>query len=135
MNKKLLKSFAAAAMSVLALACAKEPVTGDGQTVEATFSVDVPGVDVSTKGLSDAASVNELVFDAFRTQNDTVSIKGFRQVVAVENGRATIQVKLIKGQNYRFVFGPRKQIMGIIIRITCPILLLIIVKRWQMTLR
>ena len=30
MNKKLLKSFAAAAMSVLALACAKEPVTGDG---------------------------------------------------------------------------------------------------------
>lgn len=108
MNKKLLKSFAAAAMSVLALACAKEPVTGDGQTVEATFSVDVPGVDVSTKGLSDAASVNELVFDAFRTQNDTVSIKGFRQVVAVENGRATIQVKLIKGQNYRFVFWAQK---------------------------
>lgn len=108
MNKNLLKSFAAAAMSVLALACAKEPVTGDGQTVEATFSVDVPGVDVSTKGLSDAASVNELVFDAFRTQNDTVSIKGFRQVVAVENGRATIQVKLIKGQNYRFVFWAQK---------------------------
>lgn len=109
MNKKLLKSFAAAAMSVLALACAKEQVgTGEGAMVEATFSVDVPGVEVSTKGLSDAASVNELVFDAFRTQNDTVSIKGFRQVVAVENGRATIQVKLIKGQNYRFVFWAQK---------------------------
>lgn len=109
MNKKLLKSFAAAAMSVLALACAKEQVgPGEGAMVEATFSVDVPGVDVSTKGLSDAASVNELVFDAFRTQNDTVSIKGFRQVVAVENGRATIQVKLIKGQNYRFVFWAQK---------------------------
>lgn len=112
MDKKLFKTFAAAAMSVLALACAKEPVTGDGQTVEATFSVDVPGVDVSTKGLSDAASVNELVFDAFRTQNDTVSIKGFRQVVAVENGRATIQVKLIKGQNYRFVFWAQKSNNG-----------------------
>lgn len=109
MNKKLLKSFAAAAMSVLALACAKEQVGPDeGAMVEATFSVDVPGVEVSTKGLSDAASVNELVFDAFRTQNDTVSIKGFRQVVAVENGRATIQVKLIKGQNYRFVFWAQK---------------------------
>lgn len=109
MNKKLLKSFAAAAMSVLALACAKEQVgPGEGAMVEATFSVDVPGVEVSTKGLSDAASVNELVFDAFRTQNDTVSIKGFRQVVAVENGRATIQVKLIKGQNYRFVFWAQK---------------------------
>lgn len=109
MNKKLLKSFAAAAMSVLALACAKEQVgPGEGAMVEATFSVDVPGVEVSTKGLSDAASVNELVFDAFRNQNDTVSIKGFRQVVAVENGRATIQVKLIKGQNYRFVFWAQK---------------------------
>lgn len=109
MNKKLLKSFAAAAMSVLAIACAKEQVgPGEGALVEATFSVDVPGVEVSTKGLSDAASVNELVFDAFRTQNDTVSIKGFRQVVAVENGRATIQVKLIKGQNYRFVFWAQK---------------------------
>ena len=109
MNKKLLKSFAAAAMSVLALACAKEQVgPGEGVMVEATFSVDVPRVGVSTKGLSDAASVNELVFDAFRTQNDTVSIKGFRQVVAVENGRATIQVKLIKGQNYRFVFWAQK---------------------------
>lgn len=109
MNKNLLKTFAAAAMSVLALACAKEQVGPDeGAIVEATFSVDVPGVGVSTKGLSDAASVNELVFDAFRTQNDTVSIKGFRQVVAVENGRATIQVKLIKGQNYRFVFWAQK---------------------------
>ena len=109
MSTKLFNAFAAAAMSVLAIACAKEQVgPGEGAMVEATFSVDVPGVEVSTKGLSDAASVNELVFDAFRTQNDTVSIKGFRQVVAVENGRATIQVKLIKGQNYRFVFWAQK---------------------------
>ena len=108
MNKKLLKSFAAAAMSVLALACAKEQVGPDGAMVEATFSVDVPGVEVSTKGLSDAASVNELVFDAFRSLNDTEPIEGLRQVVAVENGRATIQVKLIKGQNYRFVFWAQK---------------------------
>lgn len=109
MNKKLLKFFAAAAMSVLALACAKEQVgPGEGAMVEATFDVDVPGVEVSTKGLSDAASVNELVFDAFRTQNDTEPIEGLRQVVAVENGRATIQVKLIKGQNYRFVFWAQK---------------------------
>lgn len=109
MNKNLLKSIAAAAMSVLALACAKEQVgPGEGAMVEATFSVDVPGVDVSTKGLSDAASVNELVFDAFRSLNDTEPIEGLRQVVAVENGRATIQVKLIKGQNYRFVFWAQK---------------------------
>ena len=96
-------------MSVLALACAKEQVGPDGGgLVEATFNVDVPGVEVSTKGLSDAASVNELVFDAFRSLNDTEPIEGLRQVVAVENGRATIQVKLIKGQNYRFVFWAQK---------------------------
>lgn len=109
MSKKLFNVFAAAAMAVLALACAKEQVgPGEGAMVEATFSVDVPGVEVSTKGLSDAASVNELVFDAFRSLNDTEPIEGLRQVVAVENGRATIQVKLIKGQNYRFVFWAQK---------------------------
>lgn len=109
MNTRLFKSVAAAALSVLAIACAKEQVgPGEGAMVEATFSVDVPGVEVSTKGLSDAASVNELVFDAFRSLNDTEPIEGLRQVVAVENGRATIQVKLIKGQNYRFVFWAQK---------------------------
>ena len=106
---KSVKYILVAAFAMLAAACAKEQVgSADGETVEMTFNVDVPGVEVSTKGLSDAASVNELVFDAFRTQNDTEPIEGLRQVVAVENGRATIQVKLIKGQNYRFVFWAQK---------------------------
>ena len=109
MNKNLFKSFALAAVAVIAGACAKEQVaSGDGETVEMTFNVDVPETTITTKGLSDAAQVDELVFDAFRSLNDTESIKGFRQVVAVENGRATIQVKLIKGQNYRFVFWAQK---------------------------
>lgn len=109
MNKNLFKTFAIAAMSVLAGACAKEQVaSGDGETVEMTFNVDVPETTITTKGLSDAAQVDELVFDAFRSLNDTEPIEGLRQVVAVENGRATIQVKLIKGQNYRFVFWAQK---------------------------
>ena len=109
MNKNLFKSFALAAVAVIAGACAKEQVgSADGETVEMTFNVDVPEATITTKGLSDAAQVDELVFDAFRTQNDTEPIEGLRQVVAVENGRATIQVKLIKGQNYRFVFWAQK---------------------------
>ena len=109
MNKNFFKSFALAAVAVIAGACAKEQVgSADGETVEMTFNVDVPEATITTKGLSDAAQVDELVFDAFRTQNDTEPIEGFRQVVAVENGRATIQVKLIKGQNYRFVFWAQK---------------------------
>lgn len=109
MNKNLFKTFAIAAMAVLAGACAKEQVgSADGETVEMTFNVDVPEATITTKGLSDAAQVDELVFDAFRSLNDTEPIEGLRQVVAVENGRATIQVKLIKGQNYRFVFWAQK---------------------------
>lgn len=109
MNKNLFKTFAIAAMAVLAGACAKEQVgSADGETVEMTFNVDVPETTITTKGLSDAAQVDELVFDAFRSLNDTEPIEGLRQVVAVENGRATIQVKLIKGQNYRFVFWAQK---------------------------
>lgn len=109
MNKNLFKTFAIAAMAVLAGACAKEQVgSADGETVEMTFNVDVPETTITTKGLSDAAQVDELVFDAFRSLNDTEPIKGLRQVVAVENGRATIQVKLIKGQSYRFVFWAQK---------------------------
>lgn len=109
MNKNLFKSLAFAAVAVIAGACAKEQIaSGDGETVEMTFNVDVPEATLTTKGLSDAAQVDELIFDAFRSLNDTESIKGFRQVVAVENGRATIQVKLIKGQNYRFVFWAQK---------------------------
>ena len=109
MNKNLFKSLAFAAVAVIAGACAKEQITsGDGETVEMTFNVDVPETTITTKGLSDAAQVDELVFDAFRTQNDTEPIEGLRQVVAVENSRATIQVKLIKGQNYRFVFWAQK---------------------------
>lgn len=109
MNKNLFKTFAIAAMAVLAGACAKEQVgSADGETVEMTFNLDVPEATITTKGLSDAAQVDELVFDAFRSLNDTEPIEGLRQVVAVENGRATIQVKLIKGQNYRFVFWAQK---------------------------
>lgn len=111
MNKKLLKSFAAAAMSVLALACAKEPVTGGGQTVEATFDVDVPGVEVSTKGLSDAASVNELICQVFlkgaKDKNKHfvyTPVPELTQNVAVVGGKATVKFSLVKGQTYSFAF-------------------------------
>lgn len=65
MNKNLFKTFAIAAMAVLAGACAKEQVGPiDGETTEVSFNVEVPGVSVATKGISDAASVDELVFQA-----------------------------------------------------------------------
>lgn len=105
MNKKLLKSFAAAAISVLALACAKEQVGPDeGAMVEATFSVDVPGVEVSTKGLSDAASVNELICQVFLNDGNYTPVPDLNQTVTVTDKHAKVTFNLVKGQKYSFAF-------------------------------
>lgn len=105
MNRKLLKSFAAAAMSVLAIACAKEQVgPGEGAMVEATFSVDVPGVEVSTKGLSDAASVNELICQVFLNDGNYTPVPDLNQTVEVKNKKAKVTFNLVKGQKYSFAF-------------------------------
>lgn len=105
MNKKLLKTFAAAAMSVLALACAKEQVGPDeGAMVEATFSVDVPGVEVSTKGLSDAASVNELICQVFLNDGNYTPVPDLNQTVTVTDKHVKVTFNLVKGQKYSFAF-------------------------------
>ena len=105
MNKNLFKTFAAAAMSVLALACAKEQVgPGEGAMVEATFSVDVPGVEVSTKGLSDAASVNELICQVFLNDGNYTPVPDLNQTVEVKNKKAKVTFNLVKGQKYSFAF-------------------------------
>lgn len=105
MNKKLLKSFAAAAMSVLAIACAKEQVGPvEGAMVEATFSVDVPGAEVSTKGLSDAASVNELICQVFLNDGNYTPVPDLNQTVPVTAKKAKVTFSLVKGQKYAFIF-------------------------------
>lgn len=104
MSTKLFNAFAAAAMAVLALACAKESVTGDGQTVEATFDVDVPGVEVSTKGLSDAASVNELICQVFLNDGNYTPVPDLNQTVTVTDKHAKVTFNLVKGQKYSFAF-------------------------------
>lgn len=112
MNKNLFKTFAIAAMAVLAGACAKEQVaSGDGETVEMTFNVDVPETTITTKGLSDAAQVDELVFQAFlrgaKDQNNHyiyTPVPELTQTVPVVDKKATVKVSLVKGQTYSFAF-------------------------------
>lgn len=112
MNKNLFKTFAIAAMAVLACACAKEQVaSGDGETVEMTFNVDVPETTITTKGLSDAAQVNELVFQVFlrgaKDQNKHyiyTPVPELTQTVPVVDKKATVKVSLVKGQTYSFAF-------------------------------
>lgn len=112
MNKNLFKTFAIAAMAVLAGACAKEQVaSGDGETVEMTFNVDVPETTITTKGLSDAAQVDELVFQVFlrgaKDQNKHyiyTPVPELTQTVPVVDKKAAVKVNLVKGQKYSFAF-------------------------------
>ncbi|MCI2060966.1 MAG: hypothetical protein LKJ87_08965 [Bacteroidales bacterium] len=104
MNKNLFKTFAIAAMAVLAGACAKEQVgSADGETVEMTFNVDVPETTITTKGLSDAASVDELRFQLFIKEGT-----GYKmvqdQTVPVTNKKAAVKASLVKQQHYEAAF-------------------------------
>lgn len=105
MNKNLFKTFAIAAMAVLAGACAKEQVgPSEGAMIEATFDVDVPGVEVSTKGLSDAASVNELICQVFLNDGNYTPVPDLNQTVTVTDKHAKVTFNLVKGQKYSFAF-------------------------------
>lgn len=113
MNKNLFKTFAIAAMAVLAGACAKEQVgSGEGAMVEATFDVDVPGVEVSTKGLSDAASVNELICQVFLNDGNYTPVPDLNQTVTVTDKHAKVTFNLVKGQKYSFAFWAQAKSTG-----------------------
>lgn len=124
MNKNLFKTFAIAAMAVLAGACAKEQVgPSDGETTEVSFNVEVPGASVATKGISDAASVDELVFQAFlyrkykdaETNKDVaeyIPVPELTKVVPVADKKANVTASLVKGQMYSFIFWAQKRGTG-----------------------
>ncbi len=120
MNKNFFKTFAIAAMAVLAGACAKEQVgSADGETVEMTFNVDVPETTITTKGLSDAAQVDELVFQVFLTGTkdenkhyENKPVPELTQVVPVVDKKATVKVNLVKGQKYSYAFWAQSKGTG-----------------------
>lgn len=120
MNKNLFKTFAIAAMAVLAGACAKEQVgSADGETVEMIFNVDVPETTITTKGLSDAAQVDELVFQVFLTGTkdenkhyENKPVPELTQVVPVVDKKATVKVNLVKGQKYSYAFWAQSKGTG-----------------------
>lgn len=124
MNKNLFKTFAIAAMAVLAGACAKEQVgPSDVETTEVSFNVEVPGVSVATKGISDAASVDELVFQALLQHKYTdpetnkhvteyIPVPELTKVVPVVDKKASITASLVKGQFYQFIFWAQKKGTG-----------------------
>lgn len=104
MNKNLFKSFALAAVVVIAGACAKEQVgSADGETVEMTFNVDVPEATIITKGLSDAAQVDELKFQLFIKEGTGYKMVQ-EQTVPVTDKKAVVKASLVKRQSYEAAF-------------------------------
>lgn len=102
MNKNLFKTFAIAAMAVLAGACAKEQVgPGEGAMVEATFSVDVPGV-IGTKA-GEGTKATKLYYQVFDAEGNVIDGLGVHNKNLV-SGKTTVNFQLIKDQTYNFVF-------------------------------
>lgn len=102
MNRNLFKSFAVAALSILAVGCAKEQVTGEGGMVEASFSVDVPG-NIATKATGDGMTATKLYYQVFDSQSEPIEGLGV-QTTTLDAGKATVSFQLIKDQTYNFVF-------------------------------
>lgn len=111
MNRKLLKTFAAAAMSVLAIACAKEQVgPGEDAMVEATFSVDVPGV-IGTKAVGDGLTASKLYYQVFDENLNPIEGLGV-QTKKMNSGKTTVTFQLVKDQTYNFVFWAQTPTVG-----------------------
>ncbi len=110
MNKKLLKSFAAAAMSVLAIACAKEQVApGDGEICEATFDVAVPG-GISTKAIADGTTAKELWYQVFDKDGNVIAGLGKTKHESLLSDRQTsVSMQLVKDQTYNIVFWAQSE--------------------------
>lgn len=110
MKTKLFKTLAATALSVLPVACAKEPVAvnGDGETSTVSFTVEVPETAVATKGISDASTTDELICQVFLNPSKDVytPITELEQKVAVDvaTHKAKVEFSLVKGNRYAFIF-------------------------------
>lgn len=104
MKMNSLKTFAAAALAVLAFGCAKENVADEGEKSQVTFTVDVPEATVTTRGLSDAATTNELICQVFLNDSIYTPVTELNQTVEVKDRKATVNFTLVKGNKYAFIF-------------------------------
>ena len=102
MKTKLFKTLAATAMSVLAIACAKEPVADNGQQAGVSFMVEVPGASV-TKAYGEAEKATKLYYQVF--DNAGAPIEGLGvQTTDLVGKAAKVSFQLVKDQTYNFVF-------------------------------
>ena len=110
MKTKLFKTLAATAMSVLAIACAKEPVADNGQQAGVSFMVEVPGASV-TKAYGEAEKATKLYYQVF--DNAGAPIEGLGvQTTDLVGKTAKVSFQLVKDQTYKFIFWAQTPTAG-----------------------
>ena len=102
MKTKLFKTLAATAMSVLAIACAKEPVADNGQQAGVSFTIEVPGAP-ATRAYGEAEKATKLYYQVFDNAGNTIDGLGVQHTGLVGK-TAKVNFQLVKDQTYNFVF-------------------------------
>lgn len=100
MNKNLFKTFAIAAMTVLAGACAKENEQLAGPS-NVTFEVSTP--EIATKAIGDGMTATKLYYQVFDADGKAIEGLGV-QNKDLASGKTTVSFQLIKDQTYNFIF-------------------------------
>lgn len=100
MNKNLFKTFAIAAMAVLAGACAKanEQLAGPSNV---TFEVSTP--EIATKAIGDGMTATKLYYQVFDADGNAIEGLGVQNKDLV-SGKTTVSFQLVKDQTYNFIF-------------------------------
>lgn len=100
MNKNLFKTFAIAAMAVLAGACAKENEQLAGPS-NVTFEISTP--EIATKAIGDGMTATQLYYQVFDADGKVIEGLGV-QNKDLASGKTTVSFQLIKDQTYNFIF-------------------------------
>ena len=100
MNKNLFKTFAIAAMAVLAGACAKENEQLAGPS-NVTFEISTP--EIATKAIGDGMTATKLYYQVFDADGNAIEGLGVQNKDLV-SGKTTVSFQLIKDQTYNFIF-------------------------------
>ena len=100
MNKNLFKTFAIAAMAVLAGACAKENEQLAGPS-NVTFEISTP--EIATKAIGDGMTATKLYYQVFDADGKVIEGLGVPNKDLV-SGKTKVSFQLIKDQTYNFIF-------------------------------
>lgn len=104
MKRKLFPALAITTM-MMAASCSQDDLVDNvasGKDVDVTFTANLEGM-AETRAISDGLTVDQLIFEVYDENGNRID--ALRQDdIAVANHAATVNVRLVKGQTYQFVF-------------------------------